>query len=115
MPAASLDRSAEPALTRPTTMLAIIQARYGTSPKEVLCIQLVPTSEADDDEVLVEVRASSVDLGTCHPMSGSLQYPICLGAGVVRPKALNPGRPQSGRNSRVRGAECDRISPRRLR
>ena len=95
MTAASLDRSAEPAVTRPTTMLAIIQARYGTSPEEVLCIQLVPTPEADDDEVLVEVRASSVDRGTWHLMSG-LQYPIRLGAGVVRPKALNPGRSLAG-------------------
>lgn len=95
MTTAPLDRSAERIVAKPATMRAVIQTRYGTSPADVLSVELVPTPVAGDDEVIVEIRASSVDRGTWHLMSG-LPYPIRLGAGLVRPKALNPGRSLAG-------------------
>ena len=45
-----------------------------------------------DGQVLVRVRAASVDLGTWHVMAG-LPYPIRVaGFGLRKPKYLNPGR-----------------------
>jgi NADPH:quinone reductase-like Zn-dependent oxidoreductase len=49
-----------------------------------------------DEEVLVRVRAASVDRGTWHVMAG-LRYPIRVaGFGLRRPKYLNPGRSLAG-------------------
>jgi NADPH:quinone reductase-like Zn-dependent oxidoreductase len=49
-----------------------------------------------DDEVLVRVRAASVDRGTWHLMAG-LPYPIRVaGSGLRKPKYLNPGRSLAG-------------------
>ena len=49
-----------------------------------------------DDEVLVRVRAASVDRGTWHIMAG-LPYPIRVaGFGLRKPKYLNPGRSLAG-------------------
>src|SRR5439155_17713886 len=49
-----------------------------------------------DGDVLVRVRAASVDRGTWHLMAG-LPYPIRVaGSGLRRPKALNPGRSVAG-------------------
>ena len=49
-----------------------------------------------DDEILVRVRAASVDRGTWHLMAG-LPYPMRLaGFGLRRPKAPNPGRSLAG-------------------
>jgi NADPH:quinone reductase-like Zn-dependent oxidoreductase len=78
------------------TMTAIVQGEYGSAPKEVLRLAETVTPGIGDDEILVRVRAASVDRGTWHMMAG-LPYPIRLaGFGLRAPKALNPGRSVAG-------------------
>ncbi len=90
-----LNRPVHQATAIPATMRSVTQTQYGSSPEDVLRLDDVPLPVIRDNEVLVEVRAASLDRGTWHLMSG-LQYPIRLGAGLVRPKALNPGRSLAG-------------------
>jgi NADPH:quinone reductase-like Zn-dependent oxidoreductase len=85
---------------RPTaggaTMTAIVQDRYGSAPEGLLRVAEIDKPAIGDDEVLVRVRAASVDRGTWHIMSG-LPYPIRLaGFGLRRPKYANPGRSLAG-------------------
>ena len=78
------------------TMEAIVQDAYGTSPEEVLRLAEVARPAIGDDEILVRVRAASVDRGTWHLMAG-LPYPVRLaGFGLRAPKAHNPGRSFAG-------------------
>ena len=78
------------------TMKAIVQDEYGAAPEDVIRLAEVARPTAADDEVLVRVRAASVDRGTWHVMAG-LPYPIRVaGFGVRRPKGLNPGRSVAG-------------------
>src|SRR6476661_8961658 len=78
------------------TMTAIVQDRYGPSPEDVLRLAEIDRPTIGDGEVLVRVRAASVDRGTWHIMAG-LPYPIRLaGFGVRRPKSANPGRAFAG-------------------
>jgi NADPH:quinone reductase-like Zn-dependent oxidoreductase len=94
---ATLDRSADqvPA-TAVRMMAAIVHDGYGSSPEEVLHIADVARPAIGGDEILVRVRAASVDRGTWHVMAG-LPYPIRVaGFGLRRPKALNPGRSVAG-------------------
>jgi len=81
-------------------MNAIIQNEYGSQPEDVLRISEVALPTIGDDDVLVRIVAASVDRGTWHMMSG-LQYPVRLGVGLRRPKALNPGRSFAGTIERV--------------
>jgi NADPH:quinone reductase-like Zn-dependent oxidoreductase len=77
-------------------MKAIVQDDYGFGPEDVLRFAEVARPTFGDDEILVRVRAASVDRGTWHVMAG-LPYPIRLaGFGFRRPKALNPGRSVAG-------------------
>jgi NADPH:quinone reductase-like Zn-dependent oxidoreductase len=77
-------------------MNSIVQDVYGTAPEEVLRLAEVAKPTIGDDEILVRVRAASVDRGTWHVMTG-LPYPIRLaGFGLRRPKAPNPGRSLAG-------------------
>lgn len=84
---------------RPTavgTMTAIVHARYGTTPEDVLRLATVDRPAIRDDEVLVRVHAASVDRGTWHVMAG-LPYPLrAAGFGLRRPRYLNPGRSLAG-------------------
>jgi NADPH:quinone reductase-like Zn-dependent oxidoreductase len=78
------------------TMKAIVQDDYGTAPEDVLRLAEIARPTIGDDEVLVRVRAASVDRGTWHVMAG-LPYPIRLaGFGLRTPKGLNPGRSVAG-------------------
>jgi NADPH:quinone reductase-like Zn-dependent oxidoreductase len=78
------------------TMTAIVQDEYGSVPEEVLRLAETATPTVGDGEILVRVRAASVDRGTWHMMAG-LPYPIRLaGFGLRAPKALNPGRSVAG-------------------
>ena len=78
------------------TMEAIVQDAYGTAPEEVLRLAEIARPTIGDDEVLVRVRAASVDRGTWHLMTG-LPYPMRLaGFGLRAPKAPNPGRSFAG-------------------
>jgi NADPH:quinone reductase-like Zn-dependent oxidoreductase len=93
-------RAAEPAEAKSAgaghTMMSIVQDEYGSDPADVLRGAVVARPTIADDEVLVRVRAASVDRGTWHVMSG-LPYPIRLaGFGLRRPNAQNPGRTVAG-------------------
>src|SRR5215213_11243892 len=79
-----------------TTMTAIVQDRYGAAPEGLFRLAEIARPAIGDGEVLVRVRAASVDRGTWHIMSG-LPYPIRLaGFGLRRPKYANPGRNLAG-------------------
>ena len=78
-----------------TTMTSLVQDRYGTAPEDVLRIAEVARPAPGDGEVLVRVRAASIDRGTWHLMAG-LAYPIRLVFGLRRPRFANPGRNLAG-------------------
>src|SRR3954468_15951659 len=77
------------------TMTSVLQDTYGAAPEDVLRVGQVPRPAAGDGEVLVRVRAASVDRGTWHLMAG-LAYPIRLVTGLRRPRFANPGRAFAG-------------------
>jgi len=94
----TLDDSIEPT-SRPVhayTMKAFVQDEYGTAPDEVLRLAEIDRPTIGDDEVLVHVRAASVDRGTCHLMTGLPKLMRIMGFGLFRPKAANPGRCLAG-------------------
>lgn len=76
-------------------MAAIVQERYGAEPDAVLRMAQLARPTIGADEILVRVRASSVDRGTWHAMAG-LPYPIRAVSGMRRPKSPNPGRNLAG-------------------
>ena len=77
------------------TMHAVLQAEYGTDPSSVLRMGTAPEPHPREDEVLIRVRAVSIDRGTWHVMAG-LPRPVRLAFGLRRPRALNPGRAFAG-------------------
>src|ERR1044071_1274096 len=78
------------------TMAAIVQDEYGAAPEDVLRLEEIGRPTIGEREVLVRVRAASIDRGTWHLMAG-LPYAIRLaGYGVRRPKHSNPGRALAG-------------------
>ncbi len=52
------------------TMKAIVQTEYGSLPEGVLWLAEIDRPVIADHEVLVRVRAASVDRGTSHLMTG---------------------------------------------
>ena len=105
---ATRDRSAEAAGV--PAMAAIVQDAYGDAPEKVLRLAHADRPAIGAGEVLVRVRAASVDRGTWHVMAG-LPYPIRLaGFGLRRPKASNPGRAVAGTAESV-GADVTGIKP----
>lgn len=95
---------------RVTSMAAAVQDRYGSAPEAVFRIARIGIPAIGDDEVLVRVRAASVDRGTWHIMSG-LPYPIRLaGFGLRLPKHVNPGRNLAGTVEAV-GAAVTSFAP----
>ena len=112
MSKATFDRPAEPASATASgeTMKAIVQDEYGTAPEDVLRLADVARPAIGDDEILVHVRAASVDRGTWHVMAG-LPYPLRLaGFGLRAPKAPNPGRSVAGTVESV-GREVTEFKP----
>ncbi|MFD7875332.1 NAD(P)-dependent alcohol dehydrogenase [Streptomyces sp. NPDC059766] len=77
------------------TMAAIVQEHYGAEPEAVLRPARLARPGIGPGEVLVRVRASSVDRGTWHMMAG-LPYAIRPVSGLRRPKLPNPGRNIAG-------------------
>jgi NADPH:quinone reductase-like Zn-dependent oxidoreductase len=75
------------------TMHAIVQDRYG--PPEVLRFAEVATPSAGPGEVLVRVRAASIDAGTGHLMTG-LPYLARPAFGIRRPRVRTPGLAMAG-------------------
>src|SRR5262245_31308629 len=78
------------------TMTAVVQDEYGTEPGEVLHLAEVPRPTIGTDQVLVRVRAASIDQGTWHVMTGMPKVMRVAGFGVRRPSSLNPGRAFAG-------------------
>ncbi|MGW7212022.1 NAD(P)-dependent alcohol dehydrogenase [Streptomyces collinus] len=78
-----------------TTMTAVVQQRYGAEPEAVLRTGRLARPAIEPTEVLVRVRASSVDRGTWHMMAG-LPYAVRPVSGLRRPKLPNPGRNIAG-------------------
>ncbi|MGC4987006.1 NAD(P)-dependent alcohol dehydrogenase [Streptomyces sp. DT193] len=77
------------------TMAAVVQERYGAEPEAVLRPARLTRPSIGPGEVLVRVRASSVDRGIWHMMAG-LPYAIRPVSGLRRPKLPNPGRNIAG-------------------
>jgi NADPH:quinone reductase-like Zn-dependent oxidoreductase len=98
MTTAPLDRPIRPTseIAGVETMKAIVQDDYGTAPEDVLRLAEIARPTIGDDEVLVRVRAASVDRGTWHLMTGLPSLMRIMGFGLRRPKAPNPGRSFAG-------------------
>jgi NADPH:quinone reductase-like Zn-dependent oxidoreductase len=62
---------------------AILHRRYGGP--EILSYEEMPEPTPGDDEVLIRIRAASVNPYDCHLMRGS-PYPLRLATGLRRPK-----------------------------
>ncbi len=76
-------------------MKAIIQEKYGL-PDAVLTLQEVATPVIKDDEVLVRVRAASVNADVWHAVTGLPYYVRLIGAGILSPKDRIPGTDLAG-------------------
>ena len=72
-------------------MQAIVQRRYGTAPEDVLRLEQTARPAVKADEVLVRVRAASVDRGTWHLMAGLPYLARFIGFGLRGPKIPVPG------------------------
>lgn len=77
------------------TMVAVVQERYGAEPEAVLRTGRLARPGIGPGEVLLRVRASSVDRGTWHMMAG-LPYAVRPVSGLRRPRLPNPGRNVAG-------------------
>jgi NADPH:quinone reductase-like Zn-dependent oxidoreductase len=91
-------------------MTAIVQDEYGPAPEDVLRLQEIDRPAIGEDEVLVCVRAASVDRGTWHVMSGLPRAIRLAGFGVRRPKYRNPGRSLAGTIEAI-GTNVTRFKP----
>ena len=96
--APALDGSTEPPprSTDADMMKAIVQDEYGSAPEEFLRLAKIDRPAIGGDEVLVHIRAASVDRGTWHLMTGLPKLMRIMGFGFRRPKAPNPGRSLAG-------------------
>lgn len=90
------------------TMQAIVQRSYGSA--EVLKLDSLERPKIGDKEVLVQVRAAGLDLGTWHLMNGTPYLIRILGFGFSRPKQITPGMDVAGRVSAV-GSAVTRFTP----
>ncbi|MGW0846407.1 NAD(P)-dependent alcohol dehydrogenase [Streptomyces sp. NPDC002787] len=91
------------------TMAAVVQERYSAEPEAVLRTARLARPSIGPGEVLVRVRASSVDRGTWHMMAG-LPYAVRPVSGLRRPKLPNPGRNIAGLVEAV-GTQVTGFSP----
>ncbi len=89
-------------------MQAIVQDRYG-SPDQVLELRDIGESVVGDDEVLVRVRAASVNPLDWHLVTGT-PYIARLESGLRRPKRAIPGADVSGQVEAV-GSNVSRLKP----
>ncbi len=77
----------------PTTMTAVTARTYGT--EEVLAVEQIPVPTPGDDEVLIQVAASSLNALDWHFVTGT-PYLLRLMAGLRRPKRIVPGADVAG-------------------
>ena len=89
-------------------MEAIVQDRYGSI--DDLRLQTVPDPVPADDEVLVQVRATSVHPDVWHVVTGHPTLLRLMGAGVRRPSQRVPGTDLAGVVVSV-GAGVTRFAP----
>ena len=80
-----------PGAAAAATMTAIVQDEYGTAPEAVLRLAEIARPAIAADEILVRVRAASVDRGTWHLMAG-LPYPMRLAGFGLRAGPRPPTR-----------------------
>ena len=88
-------------------MKAIVYTQYG--PPEVLRLEDVPKPEPGDREVLIEIRAASVNPIDWHFMRGT-PYVMRLGSGLRSPAVTRLGIDVAGRIEAV-GAKVTRLRP----
>ena len=86
---------------------AIVQDRYGNA--DAWTFGAVERPTVGPREVLIEARASAIDRGTWHLMTGT-PYIARLAFGIRRPRQTVPGLDVAGRVVEV-GAEVTRFSP----
>ena len=89
-------------------MKAIVQDRYGSA--DVLELREIDRPTAKDDEVLIEVRASSIHADVWHAMRGVPYVLRFMGSGVRAPKHRVPGTDLAGVVESV-GASVTRFRP----
>ena len=80
------------------TMKAIVQGNYGTAAQEVWRLEEIARPTIGDDDILIQVRAAALDMGTWHIMTG-LPYLLRLivpAFGLRGPKHAVPGGDVAG-------------------
>lgn len=90
-------------------MKAIVQTGYG-SPDEVLEIRDIDKPVVEEDEVLIQVRASSMHPDVWHVVTGQPYVLRIMGAGLLKPKNPSPGTEVAGRVESV-GKSVTRFQP----
>ena len=70
-------------------MKALVQDRYGSA--DVLAVRELPTPELNAGQVLVRVRAASVNALDWHTMRGQPSFIRLVGEGLRRPKTETRG------------------------
>jgi NADPH:quinone reductase-like Zn-dependent oxidoreductase len=103
----SIDKAAETHPSPGDTMQAIVQKEYGTS--DTLHLAEIDRPTIGAGEVLVEVRAASLDRGTWHLMAG-MPYAVRLVSGLRAPKRAVPGLALAGVVATV-GKDVTRFVP----
>src|SRR6187549_37257 len=91
-----------------TTMRAIVHARYGRPEPGVLDLREVAVPVPEDDQVLVRVRASSVNPVEWYGVTGP--YFARIGAGLRRPNDPGVGADLSGTVEAV-GRDVESFKP----
>ena len=91
-------------------MQAIVQRRYGTVPEDVLRLEQIARPAVKAGEVLVRVRAASVDRGTWHLMAGQPYLMRIAGFGLRAPKTAVPGWAVAGTVEAV-GQDVSGLAP----
>jgi NADPH:quinone reductase-like Zn-dependent oxidoreductase len=89
------------------TMKAFVQEAYGSP--DVLVLRDVEKPTPDDDQVLVRVRAASVNPADWHHVTGT-PYLVRLSDGLRRPKQAQPGTDMAGEVEAV-GRNVTRFRP----
>jgi len=91
-----------------TRMRAIVQERYGSP--DVLQLKEVERPTPKDNEVLVRVRAASVNAGDWHLMRGKPFLVRLMGFGLLKPKNRIVGSDIAGRVEVV-GKDVEQFKP----